>query len=263
MPGGSGAVPPRQLRPRVDAQLNALILRMLLPRPEERGEAGDLAEAMKRGVAHGGPSADEPLFEWETLRPSQWTKDEQIDAKELGHRPRYRSREKVLTTVQAEAAERERAERKEAEARAPVVRPPEQGKSRRWLPWLAAVLAVGLWPGETGSPRTVPQPTAAHRMSRKERVSLGDTTQSAEAVLAKSPARDRISEDLPTEPFAWQLKPDSKGRCPRRQVALNGGCWAKVNYELEDCAGIGFVYQGGCYVPARANVKVPTSAPKR
>ena len=262
MPGGSGAVAPRQFSPRVDAQLNALILRMLLPRPEERGEAGDLAEAMKRGVAHGGPSADEPLFEWETLRPSQWTKDEQIDAKDLGHRPRHRSREKVLTTVQADAVERARAERKEAEARAPVVRPPEQVKSRRWLPWLAAVLAVGLWPGETGSPRTVPQPTAVHSMSRKERVSLGDAVQDSAAVAAKSPDRDAVAEEVPKEPFPWQLKPDSKGRCPRSQVAINGGCWAKANFELEDCPGNGFVYQAGCYVPTRAKVKVPTSAPK-
>jgi hypothetical protein len=59
----------------VDAQLNALILRMLSPRPEERGPAGELAQAMRRGVAHAGPDADAPLFEWETQRPSEWTQE--------------------------------------------------------------------------------------------------------------------------------------------------------------------------------------------
>ncbi|HEX8697376.1 MAG TPA: serine/threonine-protein kinase, partial [Myxococcaceae bacterium] len=41
-----GVTSPKQLNPRVDAQLNALILRMLSPRPEERGTAGELAEAL-------------------------------------------------------------------------------------------------------------------------------------------------------------------------------------------------------------------------
>jgi len=61
-PDGKGPPPPRQLNPRVDAQLNALILRMLSPRPEERGSALELAEAMERGVAHAPPSADTPLY---------------------------------------------------------------------------------------------------------------------------------------------------------------------------------------------------------
>ena len=79
-------VPPRQLNPRVDAQLNALILRMLSLKPEERGTAGELAAAMERGMTHAGPAADEPLFEWETLRPSQWTREELADAGHLERR---------------------------------------------------------------------------------------------------------------------------------------------------------------------------------
>ena len=266
MPGGSGAVPPRQLIPRVDAQLNALILRMLSPRSEERGEAGDLAEAMKRGVAHGGPSADEPLFEWETFRPSQWTRDEQSDAKDLGHRPRHRSREKVLTTMQAEATERERAERKGAEASAPVAQAAQLVRPRRRSLWLLALLALGLWPGETGPLRTAaPRSMATHGLSEKERdpSSLAERALNAPAVVDEPPDEQGISKDLPEQPFSNQIKPDARGRCPKKQhIAINGGCWLKLDSDSEDCEDNGFVYQGGCYLPARTSRKVPTSAPK-
>jgi len=266
MPGGSGAVPPRQLSPRVDAQLNALILRMLLPRSEERGEAGDLAEAMKRGVAHGGPSADEPLFEWETLRPSQWTQDEQVDAKDLGHRPRHRSREKVLTTMQAEATERERAERKGAEACASVDQSAQPVRPRRRSLWLLALLALGLWPGETGPLRTAaPRSIATHSLSEKKRdsVTLAERALSAPAVVDEPPDEQGISEELPEKPFSNQIKPDARGRCPKKNhIAINGGCWVKVDSDVEDCEANAFVYQGGCYLPARTSRKVPTSAPR-
>ncbi len=86
-PGGSGPPPPRQLNPRVDAQLNALIVRMLSLRPEERGTARELAEAMARGVEHAGPSADTLLFEWETSKPSQWTEEERAEAELPGPPP--------------------------------------------------------------------------------------------------------------------------------------------------------------------------------
>ena len=142
--GRPGAPPPRQLNPRVDAQLNALILRMLSLRPEERGSARELAEAMERGVAHGGPSADAPLFEWETLRHSRWTQEERAEAEYLGHRPRHRYRERVLEAEQADATARAQVERREA-AQAPA---PTQERARRWLPWLAAAMALGLWPEE-------------------------------------------------------------------------------------------------------------------
>jgi hypothetical protein len=232
----------------VDEQLNAIILRMLSPRPEERGRAGELAEAMARGVAHAGPKADVPLFEWETREPFEWTEEEQAEAEELGHRPRRRDRRKVLEVGQADAA-----------ARAPVPSATRQVKPRSWLPWLAAVLALGLWPEETGSLGTRAQPSEEER----DPVSLGESALSSSAVLDKVSDREGITVELPEQPLPWQLKPDAQGRCPKRQIVINGGCWAKVDFDLKDCPGIGYVYQGSCYVPGRAPVKVPTSAPRK
>ena len=263
-PDRGGVLPPGQLNPRIDAQLSALIYRMLSPHPEERGSAGELTEAMKRGVAHAEPSADGPLFEWETLPPAQWTEAERADAGYLGHRPRYRGREQALVAAQADAAERAQAGPRKAEACGPQVRASRQVKPRGWLAWLAAVLALGLWPGQTGSLRTELQPTVAQSTSGKapEAVSLGEAAQSPAAVSAMPSDREGITEELPEQPVPGQLKPDAKGRCPNRQIVINGGCWAKVDFDLKDCPGIGYVYQGGCYVAGRATMKVPTSSPQ-
>jgi serine/threonine protein kinase len=229
-PGGGGAQPSRQLNPRVDAQLNALIQRMLSVQPEERGTAGELAEALERGVAHGGPSADALLFEWETQRPSEWTEEERLEARQLGHRPRYRTRQ---STHEAQPT-----------------------KARRWLPWLAAVLALGLWPGETDSVHTR-QPTADGRQP----VSLGDIALNSSSAPTKAPTPKAIVLEIPKTPRPGQRRPDANGRCPDRQIAINGGCWAKVDLSPEHCHGNVYTYQGGCYMPINAPGPVPTSAP--
>jgi serine/threonine protein kinase len=264
LPGGNGAVAPRQLNPRVDAQLNALILRMLSPRPEERGTAGELAQAMERGVAHAGPPASVPLFDWETLKSSEWTEEDLAEAEQLGHRPRRRNRERALVAAQADVTQRAQWERREAEARAPTACPAQRVKPRRWLPWLAAVLALGLWPEGTTLRQTGTQIPAARNASGKkpDAVSVGETALRSSAVLAISPNKEGITEEFPEQPLPGQLKADAKGRCPNRQVAIHGGCWAKVEFELKECSTIGFVYQGACYVIVRAPVKVPTSAPR-
>jgi hypothetical protein len=191
LPGDSGAVPPRQLNPRVDAQLNALILRMLSPRPEERGTAGELAQAMERGVAHAVPAANTLLFEWETLDPSKWTEAERADAEYLGHRPRHRGREWAFMAAQADAAVRARAEQREAKARAPLACDTLPVKSQRWLLWLAAVLALGLWPEETGSLRTRAQATVAEGTSKQkgDEVSLERLRYVCQLSPQRAPAR--------------------------------------------------------------------------
>ncbi|HEX8703066.1 MAG TPA: serine/threonine-protein kinase [Myxococcaceae bacterium] len=236
-PGG-GIPPPRRLNPRIDAQLNALISRMLSPRPEERGSAGELAEAMERGVAHAGPSADAPLFEWETLRPWQWTEAERADAEHLGQRPRHRSRERALEAGQADAV-------------------PQQVKPRHWLPWLAAVLALGLWPAQTGTLRT-----GSHESEKgRDAVSLGEAALNASVEPASPSDSEGIRQEFPKQPFPDQVKPDARGRCPKRQLVINGGCWLKVEVEPDDCPAIGVMQQGECYVPVRTSVKVPAAAP--
>jgi hypothetical protein len=248
LPGEEGVVSARQLNPRVDAQLNALILRMLSPRPEERGLAGELAQAMERGVAHAGPSADAPLFEWETLVPSQWTPEELAEAEHLGYRPRHRDQKWALQASQADVA----------------ARAPPRVEPRRWPVWLAAALAVGLLPSEPGLPRTGLRPPAYHQAFKGEGdvVSLGDSVPGASGEPGKASAQEAVAEELPEQPFADQIRPDARGRCPKpKQLALRGGCWFKLDANVEDCHGNGFAYQGACYVPVRASGKVPTSAP--
>jgi hypothetical protein len=237
LPGGKGAPPPRQLNPRVDAQLNALISRMLSAHPEERGTARELAEAMERGVAHAGPSADAPLFEWETQTHSVWTKEEQAEAAQLGHRPRRRDQERA----------------REAEAYAAT--PAKQMRPRGWLVWLAAVLALGLWPGKTDSARFEDEATEARRRGP---ISLGESAQTSPDAPATAPARQDIAETLPR-----QLKPDESGRCRKGLIAINGGCWGKTEVKAEDCPESWLVYQGNCYAPVFAPTREPTTAPQK
>jgi len=235
-PGSSGPRPPRLLTPRVDAQLNALILRMLSPTAEERGTAGELAEALERGVAHGGPAADAPLFEWETRPPSEWTQEEQSSAQFLGHRPRHRDRQSA----------------KHAKAKHSPHAP------RTWQPWLAALLALTLRPSDTASVRTGQQ-----LQPPGDTVSLGDTALNHATVPQTSALQKAIVLEVPKTPRPGQLRPDKKGRCPDKQVAINGACWMKVDLSLEYCHDNLFTYQGGCYLPIKGSGQVPTSAPTR
>ena len=263
LPGGKGIAPPRQLNPRVDAQLNALILRMLSLRPEDRGTAGELAEALERGVAHGGPSAETPLFEWETLPPTRWTEAERADAEYLGHRPGYRVRGFVRMIEQADTAAR--AGWAAGSGMTAIART-RQPRTRQWLPWMTAAMALGLWPERTGSVRGVERPTVAHGVSAEARpkedaVSLGETALSTSGPVTRAPLEKPIARELPAEPLPGQRKPDAKGRCPKKLVLINGSCWLKVDFDVDECLGNVFVFQGRCYAPAYEPGRRPTSAP--
>jgi serine/threonine protein kinase len=261
-PGSGGARPPRQLNPRVDAQLNALIARMLSPRPEERGTAGELSEAMRRGVAHAGPQAEARLFEWETLEPSEWTEAERAEAAQLGHRPCRRDRKRAIETERKDITKREERKREnQVHARCEV---PSQRMKHRWRPWLAAVLVMGLWPEQTGWVRTGNEPTVARSESATEHdaVSLGESAQKSSAAPEKFPTQGAIAMEFPEKPRPGQRRPDAHGRCPAKQVAINGGCWLKVDFTPEDCIVNGFLRQGGCYLPVYESSNRPTSAPQ-
>jgi serine/threonine protein kinase len=263
LPGGSGVTPPRQPNPRVDAQLNALILRMLSPKPEERGTAGELAAAMERGVAHAGPPADTSLFEWEAQPPSEWTEDERTEARVLGHRPRHRNRQRARESEQVDAATRAEVEQRKAEPCTQATAPARRVKSRAWQPWLAAVMALGLWPGKPSGLRTRAPLTADRSGSNEEgdAVSLGDSSVSSSDAPAKAP-QDAIAKELPKQPRPGQLRPDANGHCRKDLVAINGGCWLKLNVAPDECRGHDvYLYQGGCYFPIPASRPQPTSGP--
>ncbi|WP_225408821.1 serine/threonine protein kinase [Stigmatella hybrida] len=61
---GIASAAPSVLNPQVDARLNALILRMLARRPEQRGTAVELAEALEQASGASVPSSE--------ARPTQW-----------------------------------------------------------------------------------------------------------------------------------------------------------------------------------------------
>jgi hypothetical protein len=194
------------------------------------------------------PAADAQLFEWETLKPSQWTADELADAEYLGHRSCRGSREFVLMAERMYAAHSAR-----------------QVKPRRWLPWLAAVLALGLWPGETGSLRTGSQSTVDESTNNEkgDEVSLGEAAACSPPDRATTSNEGAIAQELPNKSLPGQLKPDSKGRCPNKQIAINGGCWLKVDALPEECPGHGYTYQGGCYFPFYTSQREPAAAPQK
>lgn len=277
-PGGGGPRPPRELNPRVDPQLDALILRMLSVKPEERGSAEELAEALEQRAAHAGPEADAPLFEWETLDRSEWPPEDAVESGLHGHRLRRRDREEVRITAQADVAAQAKKALPVVEALAPVAAPSEhvtpQERNWRWLLLLAATagVALALWPDGTRSRRAEGKGTVVRNSSEAEErdggsISVGDTAlTSSHAPMKESPGTSSggvISMEEPPKPQPGQIKPDGNGRCRKGYTAINGGCWLKADVDLDDCKGIGVVYRGGCYTPVFPSAREPTSAPMK
>jgi hypothetical protein len=261
--GGSRPQSPREVNPRVDTQLDAIIRRMLSLKPEERGTAKELAEALEQGATQRAPDVEAPLFEWETLKPAEWPQEDLVAAEELGHRARRRKREVVLATVEADAAKRAEAERQRAEARTQALERVDRGVPRARdllrLLWLATAVVgpLVLWPRDT-----VTRGLFSHGQQDGGSSYVADTAlMSAETPTTTPAGRAAVVEDLP-KPLPEQLKTDTKGQCRQGLYAINGGCWMKV--ALEECRGDGFayfIYKGTCYLPVLPRMRQPTSAP--
>lgn len=70
------------------------------------------------------------------------------------------------------------------------------------------------------------------------------------------PPAPEVPTRIPSKPWPTQKRPGPDGKCDRHLVVLNGGCWAPVVVELEDCreaeaSGESYliVYQGECLYP--------------
>lgn len=271
-PGGSGPQPPREVNPRVGPELDAVVQRMLSLKPEERGTAKGLAEEMERGAERTRPQADEGLFEWETLPRAEWPREDLADAEELGHRARRRSREMVREAVEADAAQRAEANRQKTEALTqPLARdvPRARGLSGLLWPAAAVVVAILLWPRERQPVSTEEDRRGAEQSAAEEQrdggvIYVGDTATTSAQSFVQAPAGRGIALEVPPKPLPGQLKPDGTGQCRKGLVALNGGCWLKVEVgDLENCRGLknGVVFKAGCYAPIFPTDREPTSAP--
>jgi serine/threonine protein kinase len=104
-------------------------------------------------------------------------------------------------------------------------------------------------------------------VSEPEAVAVGDSPLSA--LPAPSPPlseQEALAQEPPPKPQPRQARPDGNGKCPgRKQVALNGACWAEFpSMTEEECAERGFAYyQSKCYAPTLAPPEKPqpTSSP--
>jgi hypothetical protein len=265
----------REVNPRADTRLDAVIRRMLSLKPKERGTAQELSEALERGAGQGAPELDEPLFEWEMLKSTEWPQEDLAAAEELGHRARRRKREVVHAAVEADAAKRAEADRQKAEARIRAAARVDRGVPRaqafQRLLWLAAsvVGTLVLWSWDKGPLSTREDRTVTLGLHSEDQgdggpSQVGDTAlMSAEAPTKTPSGKETVAEE-PPKPLPGQLKPDAKGRCPEGQIVLNGGCWMKAGVEPKKCQGDEFayvVYKDTCYLPILTRMREPTSAP--
>ena len=241
---GTGPRPPREVNPRCCVELSAAVSRLLSIQPEARGSAGGLAEALERAARQAGPEADVPLFPREAAGP--------VDA--WARAPhRLRPVEEVATPGHAGARE------------------------HRWS-WRSSLAVVGLtgavalgtvWLRSTQSweEATRAQVAGQEEAADTGTAAVGDAVLTAPAPsMPPSSVEAPIALDLPDKPFKGQVRPDANGRCPHKgHVAINGGCWVETKVAPKDCAGTGYVYKGGCYMPLlspeRPSTSNPTDAP--
>ncbi len=129
---------------------------------------------------------------------------------------------------------------------------------------------LGAWwvfPNKPSKERSVARVEPAKPASAEAGTS-GLGTAATASIPEQAPAaipKAALSEDTLPEPEEQQARPDAKGRCPHtRQVAINGGCWAKFAAGREDCEeNGGHMFKGTCYVPAlpAGRRHTPTSSP--
>ncbi len=226
---------PMEMNPRVELELEELILRMLARRPQERPTARDLAEALMQAARNAGSLADRPLF-----------KREEPVAEEL-FAP-VRSQEKAL----GEGTSARRVSARE--------------RRRAWAAYVAcamfgaavSAMAVGwgLWPGRQARGAGVAQPTPG----KEEPVGLGDTGLTAPAAIVKDASGSKpASRPVPQTPLKNQRR--APHCVPEVEVTIHGGCWVEVPSTKPPCRDPHYEWQGSCYIPSLTRLRQPTSEP--
>jgi serine/threonine protein kinase len=276
--GGSGPRPPRELNANVSEELSRIILR-LLASPERRfkGDALLAAETMEHAAASGGAEEDAHLFEWETVSPADWTREERRHAELHGHRLRRRDKATVQRSEQEDAkakAEAARVKRQEQEQiRAEPEPEPAPSRDRGTQLLMLFISAMGgslLMTGTCGTdePEQLHEEPAVARA--KARDADGGTAGAAEeALMARSEdpvvrrSLGRVAMPMPQKPLPGQRKPPCN---QRGEVELRGGCWfflsLKPPCETKAAGNVVFYeWDDSCYLPSYSQQRQPTSDP--
>ncbi|MFL5343182.1 MAG: serine/threonine protein kinase [Hyalangium sp.] len=220
---------------RIEPRLRACILRLLSVRPQERGSAAQLAEAL------------EPL----TPLPREDSPAPRSVRRSSSARPPKGT----------------------AEVAAGPKRSTPRGRLLLALAAAAVALTVGAW--WVGTWRTVDTPSVAHaelataRRSKMGTTGLGEVATSTSTQAPASLHEPQgLAEETPPEPLPDQLRPDSQGRCPhKKEVALNGGCWVEMSLDRETCEALklggsmGSMFKNKCYMPVLPHGRQPSSSP--
>ena len=195
-------------------------------RPEARGSARALAEALKTAAWRAGPAAAAPLFPREAPSPGA---DPTPQAPADSQGVHWRAGSPFATAS------------------------------------LSAALAVAVFWGANvqGWKSSSPEQPLKDGARDGGTVGLGDAVLTAQQAAPHIPsAWSAIGMDLPSRPFPGQARPDANGRCPFEPlVPINNGCWVPVGEEAKTCPPQTFAYKGRCYAPFLRLPSPPTSSP--
>ncbi len=140
-------------------------------------------------------------------------------------------------------------------------RPLRARGKRRWLLASGALmaLALGAWWADPGA--SLEQFLGACKAVRLELagpVGLGDDAASSALEVPGPSEQEALAEASLPVPLPGQTRPDAKGRCPHpRQVAINGGCWVKLDRDMCEALNRGST----CYEPVFPGERPSTSHP--
>ncbi len=273
---GPGPRPPRELNAHVSEELNALILR-LLSQPESRfkGKARLAAEALEHAVTSAGPEADTPLFEWETLEPSAWSREEQRLAELHGHRTRRRDKAMVHRAQQMDAeAKAEAVSLREQEKELARITPqagPSHSREkvlRRLLlivPGIGMIVLVAVPRTEYRSEQPREEPAVAQAEAQDAGTADGGTSGAAEEVLTASSV-DPVTRSAWGAMAAGTLKGPLPGQrkppCPHGEEVIRGGCWRPITEMDPPCETGYYEWDKRCFLPVFPQSRQPTSEPR-
>ena len=270
--GGPGPRPPRELNPNVCEELNAIIMR-LLGQAERRfkGEARLAAEAIEHAAANAGPEADALLFEWETLEPSAWPPEEQIQAKLRGHRQRRRDKARVDRSEQMDAeAKAEAARMKELAKKPPQAQPQRLAFFREWglwrLLWLIpglGVLALLVAPRrEYRYEQPLEEPEEKRAEAPDAGTPDGGTASPGEEALATvtaTPTMRAAYANVSAATLKGPLPGQRKPPCKSGEDLILGGCWRPIHDMDPPCETGYYEWDKHCYLPVFPHSRQPTS----